>query len=142
MSAQDHHRRLAGDGCVRKVRSLGMNPLHLLLVVHRGNATLTFRVSQRLIIVAQLDVARLEAFHVALLRLRLRADEAAHRQRRGGGRVASLGIRTGDELCLSAEPDLARHLVPRSFPKVKPARARVAWRVYQSISWLLEEVNG
>lgn len=113
-----------------KLRLLGMYPLYLLLVVHCDDATLTFRI--RLVIVAQLDIARLESFHVALLGLRRRADEAAHRQRSGGGRVASLGIRTADELCLSAEPDLARRLVPRGFPKVKPERA---WRVYQSINW-------
>jgi hypothetical protein len=97
---------------------LGVHPLRLLLVVLRDNATFPIPLA----IVIQIDIARLETFHVALLRLRLRANEAAHRQCSGGGRIASLGIRATDELCLPAESDLARRLVARGFPKVKPAR--------------------
>lgn len=80
------------------------------------------RVPHRLALVIQHDIARLEALHVALFGLRLRADEAAHRQRRGGGRVATRtrAIRAHDQLGLSAESDLARRLVTRGFPKVEP----------------------
>jgi hypothetical protein len=91
-------------------------PLRLLLVILRDNATFPIPLA----IVIQIDIACLETFHVALLRLRLRANEAAHGQCSGGGRVASLGLRATDELCLSAESDLTRRLVARSFPKVKP----------------------
>lgn len=80
------------------------------------------RVPHRLALVIQHDIARLEALHVALFGLRLRADEAAHRQRSGGGRVTTRtrAIRAHDQLGLSAESDLARRLVPRGFPKVEP----------------------
>ena len=80
------------------------------------------RVPHRLALVIQHDIARLEALHITLFGLRLRADEATHRQRRGGGRLASRAraIRAHDQLGLSAESDLARRLVPRGFPKVEP----------------------
>lgn len=96
---------------------LGVHPLRLQLIVPDAG----FFVRHRLAVIVQLDIARLEALHEALFGLRLRAHEAAHRQRRAGGRVA-LALRAGDELGLSTEADLARRLVPRSFPKIKSAQ--------------------
>jgi len=95
-----------------------MYPLHRRLVVLRGHTVL--HVPQHLALVIQHDIARLEALHVALVGLRLRADEAAHRQCRGGSRVAAGAVRACDQLGLSAESDLACCLIPRGFPKVEP----------------------
>jgi hypothetical protein len=98
-----------------------MNPSRLqFIVLYSSHAT--FLVRHRLAVIVQLDIARLEALYIALFGLRLRAHEAAHRQCRAGGRVRSLSFRTGDELGLSTKADLARRLVPRSFPKVKSVR--------------------
>ena len=70
----------------------------------------------------QYDILRVEALYEAVLRLLLRAGPAGHRQRRGGGRMVALATCVTDELGLPAESDLARRLVLRGFPKVKPMR--------------------
>lgn len=102
---------------LQSVLLLGVSPSRFHFIFLHSHAA--FLVRHRLAIVVQLDIARLEALHEALFGLRLRAHEAAHRQRRAGGRLATLAFRTGDELGLSTEADLARRLVSRSFPKVK-----------------------
>jgi len=71
--------------------------------------------------IVQLDIMRLEALHEALLGLRWCAYPAGHLQRRGGGRIAMCAA---DELGLPTEPDRARHLIARRFPKVKPLNVR------------------
>ena len=97
-----------------------MHPPRFRLVVFQDNATIP--VPHRLALVVQRDIVRLEALHVALLGLQLRARPAGHRQRRGRGRIATVAIRATDELGLPTESDLARRLVLRGFPKVKPMR--------------------
>ena len=99
-----------------------MHPLGHYLVLIRAHVSFCVRLA----IVVQLDIARLEALHEALLGLRLRADEATHRERRGRRRIARGGsIRARDELGLPTESDLACRLVSRGFPKVKSASAAV-----------------
>src|SRR6266403_948693 len=108
-----------------------MRPSRLLhSIIHGTDAT--FLVRHRLAIIVQLDIACLEALHVALIDSRLGPQESTHRQRRARGNVttvAALAVRTVHKLGLSTEADLARRLVPRSLPKVKSAIcSEVEWR--------------
>ena len=94
---------------------LGMgHPFRGRLVVLDINTGLSIRHRHAVIIV--LDCVRLETLdetlHVELFRRRLRADKAAHRQRRRGGRFGAVtAVRARDELGLPPEANFARCLV-------------------------------
>jgi hypothetical protein len=114
-------------GCPSRDRSictscrllLGMClPLRFRLVVRRYTG---FCILDRQAIVVQLDIPRLKSFYVALLQLWLRTHETTHRQCRGGDRFGVLGFTWRDKLGLAPESNLARHFVPRCFPKVESA---------------------
>jgi hypothetical protein len=102
---------------------LGMHPSRLRFIVLDSDAT--FLVRHRLAVIVQLDIACLEALHVALFDERLLgAHQSTHRQCRARGNLATgaaVAVRTVHQLGLSTEADLARRLVPRCFPKVKSA---------------------
>ena len=100
-----------------------MRPSRLRFIVLDSDAT--FLVRHRLAIIVQLDIACLEALHVALFDKRLLgAHQSTHRQCRARGLTTRtvLAVHAVHKLGLPTEADLARRLVPRSFPEVKSAR--------------------
>lgn len=94
---------------------LGMgHPLCRRLIVLNIYPGFAIRHRQGLVVV--LDCLRMEAldetFHVMLFRARLRAHQAAHRQRRRGGRFGAVtAVRARDDLGLAPEADFARRLI-------------------------------
>ena len=100
-----------------------MRPFRLHLIVVGNDAAFLVRLA--IVVHVQLDIARLEALHVALFDKRLLgAHQSTHRQRRARGSLATRGacaVRTVHKLGLPTEADLARRLVPRRLPKVKSA---------------------
>jgi hypothetical protein len=89
-------------------------PFRRLLIVIFTYTGLAIWHSHAVVIV--LNFVRLETLdetlHVALFRFWLRADQAAHRQRRRGGRVGAVtAVRARDDLRLSPEANFARRLI-------------------------------
>jgi hypothetical protein len=85
------------------------HPIRLRLVVC-GHAGL--RILDRHAIIVQLDIPRFEALHIALIQLRLRANETAHLQGGAGGPIVVLGLIGRNELGLAPEANFTSRLVP------------------------------